>query len=164
MISSPNGYAYFKETTPAHGTSNKMLNNLQHQTSNAHITIVQSQPSPLSIQPSNVTQLMSINNNTNNYDNNHSPNVSSNTKNNNNNNNLSGTFYKTSTSTDTNGTTINNLSNNLSLNLSIHTAEEFGIEMLEWLNNEQNKNVLITNNGGYLDFDESKLATNATLV
>lgn len=31
---------------------------------------------------------------------------------------------------------LSNLSNNLSLNLSIHTAEEFGIEMLEWLNNE----------------------------
>jgi hypothetical protein len=31
---------------------------------------------------------------------------------------------------------LKNLSNNLSLNLSIHTAEEFGIEMLEWLNNE----------------------------
>lgn len=50
---------------------------------------------------------------------------------------------------------LNNLSNNMSLNLSIHTAEEFGIEMLEWLNNET------SNQNGFID---SKLTTNATLV
>lgn len=50
---------------------------------------------------------------------------------------------------------VNNLSNNMSLNLSIHTAEEFGIEMLEWLNNET------SNPNGFID---SKLTTNATLV
>ena len=56
---------------------------------------------------------------------------------------------------------ITNLSNNLSLNLSIHTAEEFGIEMLEWLNNESNN----TNNSKshHLNSD-LKLANNATLV
>ena len=50
---------------------------------------------------------------------------------------------------------LKNLSNNFSLNLSMHTAEEFGIEMLEWLNNEtcsNNKN------------KDMKLANNATLV
>jgi hypothetical protein len=49
------------------------------------------------------------------------------------------------------------LSNNLSLNLSIHTAEEFGIEMLEWLNNEGNAH--FNTNG-----DQVKLPNNATLV
>ena len=44
------------------------------------------------------------------------------------------TPHNTSKNTDT--TTLSNLSNNLSLNLSIHTAEEFGMEMLEWLNSE----------------------------
>lgn len=60
-----------------------------------------------------------------------------------------------------------NLSNNLSLNLSIHTAEEFGIEMLEWLNNESNTNHLQNGNYNYLldkDLIDSKLTTNATLV
>lgn len=68
---------------------------------------------------------------------------------------------------------LTNLSNNLSLNLSIHTAEEFGIEMLEWLNNESvsinamNHNGNQNGNGYLLDKEfaiDSKLATNATLV
>jgi hypothetical protein len=60
---------------------------------------------------------------------------------------------------------LSNLSNNLSLNLSIHTAEEFGIEMLAWLNNEGN-----SRNGSESQFkidretSQSKLTTNATLV
>ena len=37
---------------------------------------------------------------------------------------------------DTSAADVSNFSNNLSLNLSIHTAEEFGTEMLEWLNGE----------------------------
>jgi hypothetical protein len=53
---------------------------------------------------------------------------------------------------------LTNLSNNLSLNLSIHTAEEFGIEMLEWLNNESNTN------GHFGNGEQVKLANNATLV
>lgn len=54
--------------------------------------------------------------------------------------------------------TLSNLSNNMSLNLSIHTAEEFGIEMLEWLNNETKSSAT--------SYDPNKLsaATNATLV
>lgn len=59
-----------------------------------------------------------------------------------------------------------NQSTNMSLNLSIHTAEEFGIEMLAWLNSESN----VRNNDNYKykldnELNESKkLATNATLV
>ncbi len=53
---------------------------------------------------------------------------------------------------------LTNLSNNLSLNLSIHTAEEFGIEMLEWLNNESNVN------GHFGNGEQVKLTNNATLV
>lgn len=68
-------------------------------------------------------------------------------------------------STRTNGDLSNN---NMSLNLSIHTAEEFGMEMLEWLNNEAGGN----GNGGGIQYrhtsttvaTESKLAPNATLV
>jgi len=54
----------------------------------------------------------------------------------------------------------------MSLNLSIHTAEEFGIEMLAWLNSEGN----VRNNDSHQykldnELNESKkLATNATLV
>jgi hypothetical protein len=57
----------------------------------------------------------------------------------------------------------NNQSNNHSLNLSIHTAEEFGIEMLAWLNNESSKAI-----GNQLknisDLKDSHLIDNATLV
>ena len=56
-----------------------------------------------------------------------------------------------------------NLSHNLSLNLSIHTAEEFGIEMLEWLNNESNAAVAMASSSNFSNGDV-KLANNATLV
>ena len=58
-----------------------------------------------------------------------------------------------------------NISTNMSLNLSIHTAEEFGIEMLAWLNSEGNTRI---NDAQYKLENESneskKLTTNATLV
>ena len=67
-----------------------------------------------------------------------------------------------------NNTTNNNQSNlstNMSLNLSIHTAEEFGIEMLAWLNSESNSRV---NDKQYIieneNIESKKLTTNATLV
>lgn len=53
----------------------------------------------------------------------------------------------------------------MSLNLSMHTAEEFSIEMLEWLNNEGVANG--KKNAYLLDKDlcEPKMSTtNATLV
>ena len=67
----------------------------------------------------------------------------------------------------TNTNNISNLSNNMSLNLSIHTAEEFGIEMLAWLNSEGNSRINHSDNPYKLagECDESKkLTTNATLV
>ena len=48
--------------------------------------------------------------------------------------------------------------NNTSLNLSIHTAEEFGMEMLEWLNNENKLSNHHIANGS------NPIANNATLV
>jgi hypothetical protein len=89
-----------------------------------------------------------------------------------NSNNSSNFYHRTKTPTHHHHTPadMSNLSNNLSLNLSIHTAEEFGVEMLAWLNNNEG-NMIANGNGGhnlhsYLmnNNDENKMANNATLV
>ena len=59
--------------------------------------------------------------------------------------------------------------NNTSLNLSIHTAEEFGMEMLEWLNNENklsnhHMNHSANGNGKNEFIGSNPIANNATLV
>lgn len=53
---------------------------------------------------------------------------------------------------------------NTSLNLSIHTAEEFGMEMLEWLNNENKLSNHHIANGGTGGGGSNPIANNATLV
>jgi hypothetical protein len=64
-----------------------------------------------------------------------------------------------------NGGDLSSLSNNLSLNLSIHTAEEFGVEMLAWLNNnEANSNLINATANGNANGANLNLANNATLV